>query len=153
MDHPVEIPLNTDIAKKLRSYEFGATTGRQRSVGWFDMVQARTSQLLNGYNELAIMKLDLFSGAKEIKIAMKYKYKGKEYLFSPSDPNIVKNSKIEYKSFKGWEKNIGNCRKFSDLPKEAQEYVKFIEKEMNKVSKVKVKYVSVGPARDQTIVL
>ncbi len=150
---PAEIDVNTEIAKKLRGFEFGATTGRQRAVGWFDMVQARTSQLLNRYNELALMKLDLFSGAKEIKIAMKYKYKDEEFLFSPADPNVVKNCKIEYKTFKGWDKDISSCRKFSDLPKESQEYVKFIEKEMSKVSPVKLKYVSVGPARDQTIVL
>ncbi len=150
---PVEIDVNTEIAKKLRRFEFGATTGRQRMVGWFDMVQARTSQLINGYTELAIMKIDLFSGAKEIKIAMKYNYKGEGYLFSPADPNIMRNCKIEYKTFKGWEKDITNCRKFDDLPKQAQEYVRFIEKEMSKVSPVKLKYVSVGPGREQTIVL
>lgn len=140
---------NKELSDKLKKFEFGATTGRQRMVGWFDLVQARLSQIINGHTELALTKLDLLSGAKEIKIAIEYEVDGKKFRLPPNDPQDLEKAKPVYKVFEGWEEDISNIRKFDDLPKQAKEFLKFIEKELE----TKIKYVGVGPSREQIVVV
>ncbi|MFC1648242.1 adenylosuccinate synthetase [Nanoarchaeota archaeon] len=144
-----------ELSTKLKKFEFGATTGRQRMVGWFDLVQGRMSQMLNGHHEIGIMKIDLLSGADELKICTAYELDGKQLKLPPSNPEDLKRAKPVYKKFPGWKDDITNVRKFEDLPGAAQDYLRFIEAGMNESSllPMKLKFVGVGPGREQTIVL
>ncbi len=127
-------------------HEFGATTGRRRRCGWLDLVALRYSVIINGVTELIMMKSDVMNDFEEIKAAVAYKVDGTETLEFPyeSGAEIVP----VYKSFKGWNCNINDVRDYNNFPVEFKQYVEFIEEYVG----VKVKIVSVGPDREQTII-
>ncbi|WP_294960860.1 adenylosuccinate synthase [Sulfurimonas sp.] len=125
--------------------EFGTTTGRARRCGWFDAVATRHAARLNGCDELALMKLDVLDGFDEVKLCVAYEYEGKEIDYMPADLDAVKPI---YKTFKGWDNSVG-ARTFEALPKDAQDFVKEIEK----ISNTKVSIISTSPERDDTIIL
>ncbi len=133
--------------KKIREngHEFGTTTGRPRRCGWFDAVACRYASRLNGCDELALMKLDVLDGFSEVKVCVAYELDGVEINYLPEN---LDNVKPIYKSFKGWDKSKG-ARKFEDLPKEAQDYIRSIEE----ITKTKVGIISTSPERDDTIIL
>ncbi|MBS4067141.1 MAG: adenylosuccinate synthase [Sulfurimonas sp.] len=133
--------------KKIREngHEFGTTTGRPRRCGWFDAVACRYASRLNGCDELALMKLDVLDGFSEVKVCVAYELDGVEINYLPEN---LDNVKPIYKSFKGWNKSKG-ARKFEDLPKEAQDYIRSIEE----ITKTKVGIISTSPERDDTIIL
>ena len=128
-----------------QGHEFGTTTGRARRCGWFDAVATRHACRLNGVDELALMKLDVLDGFDEVKLCVAYEYKGKTIEYMPAD---LENVKPIYKSFKGWSNSVG-ARSFDALPKDAQDFVKEIEK----ISKTRVGIISTSPERDDTIIL
>jgi len=128
-----------------RGREFGTTTGRARRCGWFDAVACRYASRLNGCDELALMKLDVLDGFNEVKVCVAYELNGVEIDYLPANLDDVKPV---YKSFKGWGKTEG-ARRFEDLPKEAQEYIKAIEE----ITKTKVGIISTSPEREDTIIL
>ena len=128
-----------------QGHEFGTTTGRARRCGWFDAVACRYASRLNGCDELALMKLDVLDGFKEVKVCVAYELNGVEIDYLPQNLDEVKPI---YKSFKGWD-NSAKARKFEDLPKEAQDYVKIIEE----ITKTKVGIISTSPEREDTIIL
>lgn len=132
-----------EIRKK--GHEFGTTTGRARRCGWFDAVACRYASRLNGCDELALMKLDVLDGFKEIKVCVAYEVDGKEIDYLPENLDDVKPV---YKTFKGWDKSVG-VRRFEDLPLEAREYIKYLEE----ITKTKVGIISTSPERADTIVL
>jgi len=125
--------------------EFGTTTGRARRCGWFDAVATRYASRLNGCDELALMKLDVLDGFKEVKVCVAYEYNGVEIDYLPSD---LENVRPIYKSFKGWDNSVG-ARTFDALPQSAQDFVKIIQE----ISKTKVGIISTSPERDDTIIL
>lgn len=126
-----------------QGHEFGTTTGRARRCGWFDAIATRHACRLNGVDELALMKLDVLDGFDEVKLCVGYEYDGKQIDYMPSD---LENVKPIYKTFKGWSNSVG-VREFDKLPKDAQDFVKEIEK----ISKTKVGIISTSPERDDTI--
>jgi len=128
-----------------QGHEFGTTTGRARRCGWFDAVACRYASRLNGCDELALMKLDVLDGFKEVKVCVAYEVGGKKIDHLPSD---LENVTPIYKTFKGWEKSEG-ARKFEELPAEAQEYVRLIEE----ISQTKVGIISTSPDRNDTIIM
>ncbi len=128
-----------------QGHEFGTTTGRARRCGWFDAVATRHAARLNGCDELALMKLDVLDGFDEVKLCVAYEYNGETIDYMPSDLDDVKPI---YKTFKGWNNSVG-ARKFEELPKDAQDFVKTIEE----ISKTKVGIISTSPERDDTIIL
>jgi len=128
-----------------QGHEFGTTTGRARRCGWFDAVATRHAARLNGCDELALMKLDVLDGFDEVKLCVAYEYEGKEIDYMPSNLDDVTPI---YKIFKGWNNSVGP-RTFDALPKDAQDFVKTIEK----ISKTKVGIISTSPERDDTIIL
>ncbi|HBG60352.1 MAG: adenylosuccinate synthase [Omnitrophica WOR_2 bacterium GWF2_38_59] len=138
--------LKDDIRKKGK--EYGATTGRPRRCGWFDSVLVRYSVILNGIDELAIMKLDVLDDLEKIKICTAYKYKGKIYKNFPTDFEVIANAKPIYEEMQGWKTSTTGIREFNKLPVNARKYVRRLEK----LLKVAVKYVSIGSKRDQIIV-
>jgi len=136
-----------DDGKRLgeQGHEFGTTTGRARRCGWFDAVATRHAARLNGCDELALMKLDVLDGFDEVKLCVAYEYEGKEIDYMPADLDAVTPV---YKSFKGWTNSVG-ARSFDALPKDAQDFVKEIER----ISNTKVGIISTSPERDDTIIL
>jgi len=128
-----------------QGHEFGTTTGRARRCGWFDAVATRHAARLNGCDELALMKLDVLDGFDEVKLCVAYEYEGKEIDYMPSNLEAVKPI---YKTFKGWSNSVG-ARSFDALPKDAQDFVREIER----ISKTKVGIISTSPERDDTIIL
>ena len=141
--------LSGELGEKIRAkgQEFGATTGRPRRVGWLDLVSCNYAIQVNGVHEIALTKLDILTGLKELKVAVAYKYKGKTLNRFPTDIATYSECKPVYKTFKGWNQDISNVKKFKDLPPNAKSYVEFIEKETG----VKVSMISVANEREKTI--
>jgi adenylosuccinate synthase len=146
-------PLPTELFDKNGEYlqqkghEFGTTTSRPRRCGWLDLVVVNHSCMISGITKLAITKLDVLDSLETVKICTKYKLEDKEIDYFPADIEDVKKCKPVYKEFKGWKEINKNSKKLSDLPKEAQEYLKFIEKELQ----TPIMLVSIGPGRKETI--
>ena len=129
-----------------QGHEFGATTGRKRRCGWLDLVVLRESVRLNGPTELAITKLDVLSGLKEIKLCTAYEYKGEQVSYPPQEQNGMAYVTPVYESMPGWDEDITGVRSWDELPENAVKYLKRIEE----ITGVKVGIVSVGPDRAQT---
>ncbi|NEV93149.1 adenylosuccinate synthase [Psychroflexus sp. YR1-1] len=126
--------------------EFGATTGRPRRCGWLDLVALKYAVQINGVTELMMMKSDVLSGFKTLKVCTAYNYNGEEIQHLPY--NIEpENLQPVYKEFKGWKEDISRHTSFDNLPQTLKDYIKFIEDEL----KVPIKIVSVGPDRKETI--
>ena len=126
--------------------EFGATTGRPRRCGWLDLVALRYAVQINGITQLIMMKGDVLSGFKTLKVCTSYKYKGEEITHLPY--NIEpENVTPVYTEFKGWKEDLTKMTEASQLPSEFMEYVKFLEDEL----KTPISVISVGPDRKQTI--
>jgi adenylosuccinate synthase len=128
-----------------QGHEFGTTTGRARRCGWFDAVACRYASRLNGCDELALMKLDVLDGFKEIKVCIAYIVDGKEIDYLPEN---LEGAIPVYKVFKGWEKSVG-ARTLDELPPEARDYITYLEE----ITKTKVGIISTSPERDDTIML
>ena len=126
--------------------EFGATTGRPRRCGWLDLVALKYACQVNGVTQLMMMKGDVLSGFKTLKVCTSYKYKGEEITHLPY--NIEpENVQPIYTEFKGWKEDLTEMSDASQFPKELNGYIDFLEKELE----IPIKIVSVGPDRKQTI--
>ena len=126
--------------------EFGSTTGRARRCGWIDLVSLKYSVNINGVNKLMMMKGDVLSGFKKVKICTSYRTNGIEIDYFPYDV-ATNNIKPIFKEFSGWDEDLTSITKFSNLPKNFVKYVHFIEDALE----VPIEIVSVGPDRKQTI--
>ncbi len=145
-----------EIGEQLRQIgtawaEVGVTTGRPRRCGWFDLVLGRYSVRINGLDCLAITKLDVLDDFDEIKVCVAYKDSetGKTYKDLPSIGSSFQRMQPIYQSFPGWKKSTSSCRSLKELPVNAQHYLDFLAEEMD----VTIAIVSVGPKRDQTVVI
>jgi adenylosuccinate synthase len=129
--------------------EFGATTGRSRRCGWFDAVGVRHAVRMNGMTGIALTKLDVLTGFKKIPVCTAYRYKGTAIDEFPASVKIMQNAEPVYEEMAGWDMPLDDVREFSDLPKPAQAYVRRIEEVIGS----EIILVSVGPGREQTILL
>ena len=145
---PFPTELFDSIGEKIASNgnEFGSTTGRARRCGWLDLPALKYSIMLNGVTELHMMKADVLSGFEEIKICIGYNYNGVDIDYFPSSIES-ENIKPIFKTFKGWTTKSNSAKKIEDLEDNFRSYVEFIEKEAG----VKIKIISLGPVREQTI--
>ncbi|MDA3884633.1 MAG: adenylosuccinate synthase [Candidatus Delongbacteria bacterium] len=126
--------------------EYGATTGRARRVGWFDVVATKYGCMIQGTNEVALTLLDVLGYLEEIPVCVAYSVDGQIINDFPGSCILNKATPV-IKKLKGWNRNISAVRKYDDLPIEAKEYVSFIESQLG----YPVKYISVGPDRDAII--
>ena len=126
--------------------EFGATTGRSRRCGWLDLVALKYACQVNGVTELMMMKADVLSGFKSLRICTAYKHKGEIIYHFPFNVEAHNVSPI-YTDFEGWDEDLTKMSNESTLPKSLNAYIDFIEKELQ----IPIKLVSVGPDRKQTI--
>lgn len=128
--------------------EFGATTGRPRRCGWLDLVALKYSCKINGVTKLMMMKSDVLSGFKTIKVCTSYEYRGSEIDYLPYDIGDDSLKPI-YKDFEGWDEDITGLRDFNSLPKNLKNYISYLEKELE----IPIGIISVGPDRLQTIIV
>ncbi len=137
-------------AEKLRKAggEYGAATGRPRRVGPFDVVASRYGIRCQGADEIAFTKLDVLSGYEELEICTAYELNG-EIIHEFPFTDVLDECKPVLEKVKGWNCDISWCRKVSDLPQEALDYIRYIEKACD----CKIKYVSVGAEREAYIVM
>ncbi len=144
---PFPTELNDKIGQYLRDkgHEYGSTTGRPRRCGWLDLVALKYSIMLNGVDKLIVTKADVLSGLDTIKVAVAYMVNGEITTEMPYDLNSI--SEIIYDELPGWKKDISKCSKFEELPIELHNYLKYISVNTG----VKIKYLSVGPDRTQTL--
>jgi adenylosuccinate synthase len=148
---PFPTELKGGIGEQLgdRGAEFGTTTGRRRRCGWFDGVIGRYAVRINGLDCLAITKLDVLDELDELKVCIAYEIDGKECQDFPSSASELARCQPIYKSLPGWRQSTAECTSLEDLPKQALNYLKFLAELMD----VSIAIVSVGPSRDQTIVV
>lgn len=148
-------PFPTELFDKWGEYlrdqggEFGTTTGRERRCGWFDAPIARYATRVNGLTDIFLTKLDVLTGIKEIPVCVAYEVDGKRVEEVPVSQTDFHHAKPIYVIYPGWDEDITGCKKFEDLPKNAQSYVRALEK----LSGTRFSAIGVGPERNATIVL
>lgn len=128
--------------------EYGATTKRPRRCGWLDGVVVRYAASLNGLTSLAVTKLDVLDSLENMKVCIAYRLDGKEITEMPDTVDLGRVQPV-YEEWAGWKKPTTGARKWDDLPKGAQSYLKRIEE----LAKVPIQYVSVGPKREDIVIL
>jgi adenylosuccinate synthase len=148
---PFPTELNDRVGQLLGDLgaEFGTTTGRRRRCGWFDAVIGRYAVRINGLDCLAITKLDVLDELEEIKVCVAYEIDGEICNHFPTNASHFANCQPVYKTLPGWQEDTTGCRSLGDLPKKALTYLKYLAELM----KVPIAIVSVGPGRDQTIIV
>jgi adenylosuccinate synthase len=130
-----------------RGREYGASTGRPRRCGWFDAFATRYTSEINGFTSVALTKLDVLDTLDEIKVCTGYELNGKRLESFPAVASDLNRVKPIYTTLPGWKTNTVGTTHWKDLPEKAQEYVKFLSREIG----VEIGLVSTGPERDQTI--
>ena len=146
---PSELFDETGEQLQQKGGEFGATTGRKRRCGWLDSVVANDAIRLNSITGLAVTKLDVLSGQSTLKIATSYEADGKKYTSMPSNIRLTEKVQPAYEEIPGWQEDIGSARNIEDLPQKARDYIKRIED----ITETPAAIISVGPARDETLLL
>jgi adenylosuccinate synthase len=146
---PMPTELNDETGNTIRelAQEYGTTTGRPRRCGWFDVVAARFSARINGFNSVAITRLDILDAFPRLKICNGYKIDGETTDNFPASIAVLEKCQPVYEELPGWETDIGDVRQFKDLPPQAQQYVTRLEELIG----CPVSLISVGRSREQTI--
>jgi len=148
---PFPTELTDSVGEHLQKEgaEFGSTTGRPRRCGWLDMVVLRNAARLNGLNSLTITKSDVLTGLDQIRIATSYVHESSSMEIFPNECFTLERCDPSYLNLPGWSEDITGARKFSDLPSKTQSYLRNIEE----LAEIPLSVVSVGPGREQTIML
>ena len=148
---PMPTELNDDIASYIREkgHEYGTTTGRARRVGWLDLVLIKHAKTSGGLSGLAVTLLDVLSNIDTLKVCVAYELDGKVIDYIPSLVNDFGRVNPVYVELKGFKEDITGVKSFEELPLAAQQYIKFIEDQTG----IKVVIFSVGPDRNQTIII
>ena len=146
---PFPTELFDDVGAKMVDIggEFGTVTGRRRRCGWLDLVALRYAVRVNGLTELAMTKLDILSHFENLKVAVGYDSLGDRYTEFPRQQRVLYNCHPVYEELPGWNTDISGVRNFSDLPKEAQRYIEYVEDAIG----IPISMIGVGPARVATV--
>jgi adenylosuccinate synthase len=146
---PTEFAPDLDERMRILGREYGATTGRPRRCGWFDTLIVRKAVRLSGIDSLAISKLDVLDELNRVKICVGYRYHGEILTEFPNQTEILSDCEPVYEEIEGWEKETRKVEKVEDLPRKAREYLDRIGEGLG----VKISIISVGPKREDTIVM
>lgn len=148
---PFPTELFDEVGKHLASvgHEKGATTGRDRRCGWFDASAVKLAMRINSVSGICLTKLDVLDGLDSIKVCTGYKGVGDNTSGSLMDINNYKNLEPVYEELPGWKESTVGAKSLDDLPGNARDYIKYIEK----VAEVPVDIISTGPDREETIIL
>jgi adenylosuccinate synthase len=144
---PMPTEIVDDLAARQALTEVAATTGRMRRAGWLDLELIRFAAQLNGMDALFLTKLDVLSELDTIRIGVGYRLNGKRVTYAEVDTYQLAQVQPVYRELKGWCEDIHGVRKYSDLPRRAQQYVETIERSAG----VPVRWISVGPEREAMI--
>lgn len=144
---PSEDEGDTGYELRKAGSEYGATTGRPRRCGWFDVVAVKYAASLNGFTAFALTKLDVLDNFSNIQVCTGYMHNGEMIDEFPASQNILSECRPVYHQIEGWNSPTDHCRKFEDLPLKAKKYVNYLEN----ILEVPVKYISVGVDRKQII--
>ncbi|MGL5722332.1 MAG: adenylosuccinate synthase [Brevinema sp.] len=128
--------------------EYGSTTKRPRRCGWLDMAVLRYASSINGFTDIALTKIDVLSGWKQIPLCVSYQINGERVDYVPSDTNLSAIAQPIYEYLDGWNEDISHCRRFEDLPQNAQRYIQRIEE----LAECPISLISVGRGREQCII-
>jgi adenylosuccinate synthase len=147
---PMPSELEGDSGNELRErgHEYGTTTGRPRRCGWFDVVGGRYSVLLNGYDEIALTKLDVISGLPQVKLCVAYELDGKRITSFPQNPLELARCAPVYEAMPGWGEKEIKVDRYESLPAAARKFIERIEEGIG----ARVSFISTGAARAETIV-
>jgi adenylosuccinate synthase len=147
---PLPTELTGELGNRLREsgQEFGAVTGRPRRCGWYDAVAVRYAVRVNGLNALALTKLDVLDGLRELQICTSYRCRGVSLTEMPGDLAQLSVCEPVYETLPGWTAPTAGARRYDDLPREAQHYVARLEE----VTGVPAAIISTGSAREDTII-
>ncbi len=139
------------IGEKLREagHEYGTVTGRPRRTGWLDACVVKYAGQISGIDYMAVTRLDILDDFDEIKMCVGYKIDGKILDEIPASLKVLAQVEPVYETFAGWKSDITKVRKYDDLPENAKKYLE----RMAEITNIKLGIISVGPNRDQTIIL
>ncbi len=148
---PFPTELKNEIGNKIgtKGNEFGTVTNRKRRCGWFDAVLVKQSCIISGTKGIALTKIDVLDGFKDLYICVAYKLNGKRIDYFPSSLHDQIKVKPIYKKFNGWMENTSGIKKWKNLPKNTKRYINFIKDYCG----VKISSVSTSPKREDTILL
>ena len=148
---PFPTELTDEMGERIRSigHEFGATTGRPRRCGWLDIVILRLAARINGLSSMAVTRVDILDELEEIKICTHYRYNGEDLMHFPSDLKVLAKCEPVYEVFKGWQAPTNGIRSWAELPENARIYLNRIKE----LTRTPISIVSVGPDREETIVV
>jgi adenylosuccinate synthase len=148
---PFPTELHDEHGEFLRKqgWEYGTTTGRPRRCGWFDAVIARYAARINGVTDFVVTKLDTLTGLETVPVCVAYEIDGVRHEEMPMTQTEFHHANPIYAEFPGWCEDISPCRRFSDLPPNAQQYVGALEQMVD----VPISLIGVGPGRDESIVV
>jgi adenylosuccinate synthase len=148
---PFPTELFDTIGDRIREvgHEYGTTTGRPRRIGWFDAVAGRHTSRINAFDGLAISRLDILTGVDELRVCRAYELDGKQIDYFPSQAETLARCTPIYETFPGWQEPLAEARGWSDLPSNAQAYVRAIEV----LLEAPVQLIGVGEAREAIVQL
>lgn len=146
---PTELVNETGDYIREAGHEYGTVTGRPRRVGWFDTVALRHAKRVSGIDCLSLNLLDVLTGLKTIKIATAYELDGEKIDYYPASLAELERCKPVYEEMPGWDEDITKAQSLADLPENARKYLERLEE----LTGLKLATVSVGPDREQTIVI
>jgi len=145
---PSELAGAEGVELRERGKEYGTTTGRPRRCGWFDLVAGRYSVRLNGYDEIALTKLDVVSGLAGIKLCTAYELNGKRIASFPQSLSDLAKCRPVFEEMPGWSAGEIRVDQFSEFPVRARRFIERLESELG----VPVSFISTGPAREETVI-
>jgi len=145
---PSELAGAEGVELRERGKEYGTTTGRPRRCGWFDLVAGRYSVRLNGYDEIALTKLDVISGMRGIKLCTAYELNGKRIASFPQSLSDLAKCRPVFEEMPGWSAGEIRVDQFSEFPVRARRFIERLESELG----VPVSFISTGPAREETVI-
>ena len=144
---PTEMAGEIEHAVRERGKEYGASTGRPRRCGWFDAVAVRYATRVNGFDAIALTKLDVLDGLLEIPVCTGYRYAGKTLDEFPADGSVLEACAPVYETLPGWSAPTAGMHEFKQLPEAARRYVD----RLAELSGCPIGIISTGPDRDHTI--
>jgi adenylosuccinate synthase len=148
---PFPTELHDEVGQTIRErgHEYGTTTGRPRRCGWMDACVVRYAGYVSGIDYMAITRLDILDGLKTLKICTGYKYQGEILNEFPASLKVLAQVEPVYEELPGWDEPTSSIRKYDDLPVNARRYIE----RLSETSGIGIGIVSVGPGREQTIIL
>jgi adenylosuccinate synthase len=146
---PTELNDETGDWIREKGHEYGTTTGRSRRCGWLDLVIVKTTVRVCGLTSLGVTKIDTLAGLEKLKVCVGYKFEDKVIDYFPASLEDLAKCEPVYEEFDGWDDSVAAARSYDELPENAKKYLK----RMEEFTGAKISIISVGPRRDQTMVV